>query len=97
MEIPLIIYKMLLKMKCKTKNLTLLFCVAVFIACDSHRVEVEYSNPEKTLVIEAFLVPNNTIPTFYPGKVVANIVQLHSLNESHNKDTITDAFNYNSQ
>lgn len=91
MEAPLIIYKMLSIMKNKTKNLILIFCLSVFFACDSYRVEVESPYPEKTLAINAFLIPNNAIYTFYPGQVVADVVQLHSLNEGYSKDTIKDA------
>lgn len=78
-------------MKNKTNKLILSVFIMGFISCDYQYVEVENPEPEKALVIEAFLVPNNSLYTYYPGKVVAELTELRSLNESYNKDTIKEA------
>lgn len=65
----------------------MIICLFVTVACDMHQVEVEYSETGKALVVRAYIEPNNSIYTFYPGKVVAELSELRSLNESYNKVT----------
>ena len=66
-------------------------CYCIYVSCVSQQVEIDHPQTEKTLVLQAFLIPNNTIYTSYPGKVVAEITELRSLNESYNENIIKDA------